>query len=123
MTITTDADVSVPADLLPIMRKCVLMEIQGLGDKFSHAGTSGCATVDEVCDDADIIIAVYRALKPETTTYPASVVAVALDFVIQDAASRFADDQLDVDQAELYVRRVRAGEALQAQIDTQAVTA
>jgi hypothetical protein len=48
---------------------------------------------------------------------------MALGLVIRNLESRIADDHLDVDTAELYVRRVRSCQALMATFEPEAVTA
>lgn len=122
---TTTPEIAVPADLLPVMRERVLAELEHENGQLSHS-ICVCDTerdIDDACERLESVIAAYRVLKANAAGYPADVVEMAAQLVIEDATSRIADDHLSVDEAVAAIALVRAAETLRATIDQQAVTA
>lgn len=108
---TNSQQIPVPADLLPELRTNLAQALVLLGDDLAHADVDG---LDAPCDEIARTIAAHRALQADADTYPRDAVALAAAHTIDDAASRIADDDLTVDEAEFWVRRVRECEAVAA---------
>jgi hypothetical protein len=121
-SITTPAEVPVPGHLLPALREHARVEVECRADYLARC-LDDTEDFVEAIEALEQVIAVHRALRVDAEAYPSSVVSLAATYTIWDAASRIADDALDVDEAELYVRRVRECEALQAAAEQPAVMA
>ena len=111
-TTTAPAEIPVPRDLLPVLRKSVERALQYL----ALANRPGCVVTHEelerFCADVERVGAAWRAFALDADAYPAAAVAIAVKEAIEYAESCIADDQLSVDEAEMYVKRVRACEKL-----------
>ena len=121
--------IAVPADLLPKMRERVLAELEHVNGQLSGSicanerGSGGAERdVDDACDRVETVIAAYRVLQANAEAYPADVVALAAQLVIEDATSRIAHDSLDVDEAEAQVQCVRVCQAIVEAIALRMVT-
>ena len=130
MSTSTSTEIAVPADLLPNMRERVLAELEHVNGELSRTicdserGSGAQRDIDDDCERVETVIAAYRVLKANAEAYPADVVELAAQLVIEDATSRIAHDSLSVDEAEAAIARVRAAEALRATFEQQqAVTA
>ena len=123
---STSTEIAVPADLLNLIRERALVELGSVGDVLEHAAwasTPSIDEIDEVCKRVEGLIATRRVFAADGDGYPVDMVAVAVDWVISDAASRIANDGLSVDEAEVMVRRIRRCEDLRSAIEQSAVTA
>ena len=111
-TTTAPAEIPVPRDLLPAFRENVKNSIEMLADSLKSAITDDEPELEDICDEIHLALMAHRAFARDADAYPADLVRLAAGYVIADAASRITDDGLTVDEAEFYVRRVRACEAL-----------
>ena len=111
--------IAVPADLVAAMRDNMKVALPLDGFDSGDAVDKVLAACDEIQRLADVL----RALSVEADAYPREAVRVAAIETIEDAGSRISDDHLTVDEAEFYIDRIRACEALLAGLDEPGMVA